>query len=199
MTIDGAKRIVPGNMSYTYYATAKAGKSYDDIVKDLNKLEKEKDYSFSYTDLDKMMTTTVGSVALSVNLICVIISIITMLVVVFVESLIIRAKISREWRGMGISKALGQTSGNLISQIMLSNIPAIFVGTLIGALIAPAVGQSGVKAAFSLFVIENVPFNIPPYYMVITVVGIIVVAILTSATAGLKVRKLIPVQMITEE
>ena len=47
MTIDGAKRIVPGNMSYTYYATAKAGKSYDDIVKDLNKLEKEKDYSFS--------------------------------------------------------------------------------------------------------------------------------------------------------
>lgn len=199
MTIDGAKRIVPGNMSYTYNATAKNGKNYDDVVKELDKLGKEKDYSFSCVDLDKMMSSTVGTIALAVNLISVIISIVTILIVIFVESLVIRAKISREWKGMGISKALGQTSGNLISQIMLSNIPSIFAGTLIGAFAAPTVGKSAVKAAFSMFAIKNAPFNIPPYYMLITVVGLIAIAILTSAVAGLKVKALKPVEMITEE
>ena len=50
-----------------------------------------------------------------------------------------------------------------------------------------------------MFVIKNAPFNIPAYYMVISVVVIVLVAILTSAVAGLKVRKLKPVEMITEE
>ena len=199
MTIDGAKRIVPGNMSYTYDTTAKDGKSFDDVVKDLNKLEKEKGYSFSSTNIEKMMSGTMGSIILSVNLICVLVTIITILIVIFVESLVIRAKISREWKGMGISKAIGQTSGDLISQIMFSNIPSIFAGTLIGALIAPAIGKIGIEAAFSMFVIKNAPFNIPAYYILITIVVIVLVAILTSAAAGLKVRKLKPVEMITEE
>ncbi|SNU08546.1 ABC-type transport system, involved in lipoprotein release, permease component [Lachnospiraceae bacterium] len=199
MTIDGAKRIIPGNMQYQYYTTAKDGKTFDNIVKDLDKLEEDKDYSFTSTDEEKMMMSTLDSLSISMRLICVIISIITILVVVFVESLVIRAKISREWKGMGISKALGQTSGNLISQIMLSNMPAILVGTVLGAFIAPLAGKSAVKAAFSLFVIKSVPFDIPSYYMIITVVGIALVAIITSASAGLKVRSLKPVEMITEE
>ena len=145
------------------------------------------------------MQSTVESLAVSMKLICIIISVITMIVVIFVESLVIRAKISREWRGMGISKALGQTSGNLISQIMFSNMPAIIVGTLVGSLLAPSVGSSTCKAAFSLFVIKDVPFSIPPYYMIFTVVGIVVIALLTSASSGLKVRGLNPVEMITEE
>ena len=198
MTIDGAKRIIPGNMQYQYYVSAKNGVSFDELEKDLDILGKDKGYSFSSTDLDKSMTSTLGSVALAMKLICVIISIVTIFVVIFVESLVIRAKINREWRGMGISKALGQTSWNLISQIMLSNMPAILVGTVLGTLAAPFTGKEAVKAAFSLFVIKDVPFGIPAYYMLITVVGIIAVAIITSAFAGIKVRTLKPVEMITE-
>ena len=55
------------------------------------------------------------------------------------------------------------------------------------------------KAAFSIFVMKSVPFNIPTYYMLVTVVGIMAIAILTSGSAGLKVRGLKPVEMITEE
>ena len=47
--------------------------------------------------------------------------------------------------------------------------------------------------------IKNITFNIPIYYLLITIIGIIVVAILTSGTAGLKVRGLKPVEMIVEE
>jgi hypothetical protein len=119
--------------------------------------------------------------------------------VIFVESLVIRAKISRDWRGMGISKALGQTSFGLILQIMLSNLPAILTGAIIGGLLSPVTGGSLVKTAFSLFAIQKVDFNIPAVYIMITVSGIICVALLSSGTAGLKVRKLKPIEMITED
>ena len=77
--------------------------------------------------------------------------------------------------------------------------PAILVGALIGSLLAPFVGSAGCRAAFALFVIKSVPFEIPSYYILITVAGIVGIAILTSALAGLKVRRLIPIEMITEE
>ena len=136
---------------------------------------------------------------MSMKLICVIIVIITLFVVIFVETLIIRAKINREWRKMGISKAIGQTSGGIIFQIMLSNMPAIIMGCIIGALLSGAAGRGIVGAAFSIFVIKNVTFNIAFGWIIITVVGIIAVALFASAIAGIRVRKLKPVEMITEE
>lgn len=199
MTIDGVKRIVPGGIMYQYFVTSDESVSYDELVESVKPLEEEKGYSFKSMDLNKQMMLTVESLEAAMKLICVLITIITVLVVIFVESLVIRAKISREWRGMGISKALGQTSGNLISQIMLSNMPAILVGAIGGTLLAPLAGSSTCKVAFALFVIKDIPFSIPPYYMLITVAGITVMAILTSAFSGLKVRGLKPVEMIADE
>ena len=199
MTIEGSKRIIPVGLQYQYYISAKDGADYDDVLNGLDELEKNENLHFSSQDYHKMMESTVDSLGLAMKLICITIVVVTILVVIFVESLVIRAKISREWRGMGISKALGQTSGNLISQIMLSNMPAILTGTVIGALLSPMAGEGMCKAAFSIFVMKSVPFNIPTYYMLVTVVGIMAIAILTSGSAGLKVRGLKPVEMITEE
>lgn len=199
MTIDGAKKVMPGKLQYEYYVNGKEGVTYDEIVKEISKLEKADGFDFSYIDLEKNIEGTTESLKTALNIICLIIVIVTILVVIFVESLVIRAKISREWRGMGISKALGQTSSNLISQIMLSNMPAVLTGAIIGALLSPVAGRNVCKAVFSLFVMKNIPFNILPHYLIIVVAGIVVIAILTSALAGLKVRSLKPVEMITEE
>lgn len=198
MTMDGSRKIISGGMPCQYFVTAQDEVTYDELLDGLEKLEKDENLSFSSQDYKKMMASTVDSLGLAMNLICVIIVVVTILVVIFVESLVIRAKISREWRGMGISKALGQTSSNLLTQIMLSNMPAILVGTVIGALLAPFAGSTLCKSAFSIFAMKSLPFNIPVYYMVITIIGIVAIAILTSASAGLKVRQLRPVEMITE-
>ena len=199
MSIDASQKLISGGLQYQYYVTVDDNTSYDDIVNELSILEKEEGYSFGSQDYHKVMDSTIATLGMSMKLICLIIVAITILVVVFVESLVIRAKISREWRGMGISKALGQTSANLISQIMLSNMPAILLGTLLGSLAAPFVGSTICRTAFALFVIKSVPFDIPAYYMLITVVGIVTIAILTSSAAGLKVKQLKPIEMITEE
>ena len=199
MTLEAAKKLVPGTPFYQYTISAKDGVSYDELEKDINKLAKERGYDIVLASDEKTIDSIISTLAMSMKLLCIIIVFITVFIVIFVESLVIRAKISREWRGMGVSKALGQTSGGLILQIMLSNIPAILVGSLIGAMLAGAAGRGIVSVAFSLFVIKSVTFDISYGWIVVTVIGIIAVAIATSALAGLRVRKLKPVEMITEE
>ena len=199
MSIGGAKKIIPGSPIYQYNIMAKDGVSYEELEKDVNKLAEEKGYDIVLVSDKKTMDSIISTLAMSMKMLCIIIVFITTFIVIFVESLVIRAKINREWRGMGISKAIGQTSGGLILQIMLSNIPAILVGCLAGALLAGAAGRGIVSAAFSLFVIKSVTFDISVGWIIITVIGIIAVALFASALAGLKVRKLKPVEMITEE
>ncbi|MCR4658314.1 MAG: hypothetical protein K5770_19100 [Lachnospiraceae bacterium] len=201
MRLDGVEKIVPGDLSarYTYCIYTKEGVSFDGISAQLEALKKDKDYDYSIRNDRLFMESTTKTASASLTMICLAIVAITILVVIFVESLVIRAKISREWRGMGISKALGQTTAGLICQIMLSNIPAVTIGALIGAILAQPAGSAVVKAAFSLFVIKNVRFDISMLWRGVCFAGIILTAALAAAAAGLRVRELKPVEMITEQ
>ena len=201
MRIDGAKQLIPGDITsaYQYYVTAKDGISYEELRENIEEYAKENDLELQHSDLYTSIDSTIATVVVALNAICVVVTVITIIIVIFVESLVIRAKINRDWRSMGISKALGQTSGGLITQIMLSNVPAILTGAIIGGILASFAGGSLIKAAFSLFAVKQIDFAIPAYYILFTIAGIIAVAVLTAATAGLKVRTLKSVTMITEE
>ena len=100
---------------------------------------------------------------------------------------------------MGINKALGATGAQLILEIMLSNIPALLLGSLLGALVSDFAGQGLCKGIFSLFGLKKIDFLTPLHWKALTVVSIVIVAALTSAIIGLRVRKMKPVEMITEE
>lgn len=199
--IDGAQKIMIGNVvhSYEYYVTAKEGMTYEELRDEIAKYGDEKGLELQHSDLHSTMESTIAGMVMALKIVCIAITLITIIIVVFVESLVIRAKIAREWRSMGISKAIGQTSGGLILQIMLSNVPAILTGAVLGGIFSSFLGGGLIKVVFSLFAMKKVQFNVPAIDVLITVVGIVVVAILTSAMAGLKVRSLKPVTMITEE
>ena len=126
------------------------------------------------------MEGTLGIVSDSMKMLCVVIAIITILIVIFVESLVIRAKIVKEWRGMGISKALGMTSGQLIAEIMMSNAPTIIVGMLIGTAVSRVAGEKLTVLIFSFFGISHVDFDISFIWMIVTAVGILLVALIAS-------------------
>ena len=72
-------------------------------------------------------------------------------------------------------------------------------GVLLGSLLARWVGIWGCKALLSMFGIRKITFDISFFYVIITAVSIILVALITSGLLGRKVRKLNPVEMITEE
>jgi hypothetical protein len=199
MVKSGAKRLGT-NMSYdNYYVTAEDGVTYEELKKTFEDYAEKKNLDFSYTRMDDMISSVTDTLTVTMSAVCVLLSIITILIVIFVESLVIRAKVTREWRGMGISKALGMSSGELLTQIMLSNIPAIIVGCVIGALLSSQAGKAVVEMAFSYMGVQNVHFNISFIWMVVVFVGIVLVAMMTSGLAGRKVKRINPIEMITEE
>ena len=199
MTFDGASKIRSGDFPVYYHVNASEGVTYDDIESEARALAEEKGITLSYQDLDKVMKDTAGTLALAMKLLCILITMITVFIVVFVESLVIRAKMAREWKDLGISNALGRSSKELIVQIMLSNIPAIALGGLIGILFSGNVTRSVTRLAFSIFSIRKVDITIPVMWTLICFAGMILVAALSSALAGAKVRHLHPVEMITED
>ena len=199
MTLDGFERIDARSNYNDYYVTAEDGVTYDELKKTLEDYGRSKGLELGITNTGELIEGTINGMISTFDIVNVIIMIITTFIVIFVESLVIRAKITREWRNMGINKALGMTSGNLIGQITLSNIPVIITGCLIGALSSGFVGRSMMLIIFSYLGLQKLTLKMPLVLILATVTGIILVAALTSAFEGLRIRKLIPMEMITEE
>ena len=200
ITFEGARKLVSAFPEIQYMITAKEGVTFDELNSRIEKLKKDgKIKTESVIDVEKNMGGTLTSVHIAMKMLCIIITIITILVVIFVEALIIRAKIVREWRTYGISKALGMTSGQIITQIMVSNVPGILAGVFLGVTLAQWVGSKVCIASFSIFGIKQIAFSISPVWDIATIIGILLTAILTAGLFGLKTRDLNPVNMITEE
>lgn len=200
MTFEGAAKLLPATPAIQYMITAEDGVTFDELNDQVKDLEDDgKINVISTMDMAKNLSGTLATVNIAMKMLCIIISIITILVVIFVEALVIRAKIVREWRSLGISTALGMTSGQLILQIMMSNVPVILAGTVIGALLSESFGSKVCLASFSLFGIKQVAFSISPIWQLVTIIGILAVALITAGLFGLKTRSLEPVTMITEE
>ena len=199
MTFDGAKRVVPAISTASWLVTAEKGVTYDDLKLQVDRMAEEKGVNLATSDIKKTVSGTIDALATAMKALCIGIALMTVLIVIFVEALIIRAKIIREWRGMGVSKALGMTSGGLIAQIMMSSIPAILAGIAAGVLLSQPVGSRMCILMLSLFGMEKMPFHIPGGYMAMTAAIIVIVALATAGLLGLRVRRINPVEMITEE
>ncbi|WP_026835029.1 ABC transporter permease [Eubacterium xylanophilum] len=195
ITLDGAKRIVSGKIENDMSITLKPGYSFKEAKKMIQSISPDLNISNSR----KNMEETLETVKVAIGMICKVILIITAIIVIFVESLIVKNKITKEWRNYGISKALGMKTSDLIVQIMLSNMPAIAFGSIVGILLSSLVGANMFKVAFSIMSFRNVEFCVPNIWKLVTFVAIIVIALGTAGIVGLRLRKLNPIEMISEE
>ncbi|MCR5213526.1 MAG: ABC transporter permease [Eubacterium sp.] len=199
LNLEGAQRLGLDISTYNYFTTLEEGVSYEEFEKTVDRFNEDNGLSLTVSNSEDLLKSTIDGLSASMKMVCMFISILTIFIVIFVESLIIRAKISREYRGYGISKALGMTSRELVSQIALTNLPAVITGCLIGALLSKEAGKNVVKLVLSYMGIQKIAFTLSFTWIVLVVVGIIGIALITSALAGRKINKLIPVEMITEE
>ena len=192
---DGFERIgtMPSVVSYAVYL--KKGYTFED-------LEKEFKDVYPDTELTDELAST-GSLfpmlKASMGLTAVLVMLVTAFIVGLAEALLIRTRITKEWRNLGVNKALGFTSNQLIGQVMLSNIPAIVIGIVLGLVAATLMGDKIVIAMFSIFGFRKVTFLISPLNYILVIIMIVGVALSVSWFNGKRIKKLEPVKMITEE
>ena len=195
MTEKGAKRLNETSYTTVLYVYTKDGIDYDTISKKV--LKKFPDVSV--LDSKKQVENIMASVTMAMVAICIIFVLITIFVVTIVEVLLIKSKIIKEWKNLGIQKALGYTTKELVGQTMMTNLPVIAAGAVLGVVLSNFFMEPLVVACLSYCGIQKCPFSIHPIWMLATVIGIILVAIITSFLSSVKIRKIQPVQMLTEE
>ncbi len=195
MTLDGLARVSPIPDSMEVCVNLRPGATFADLEREFHELYPD----VTLTDYNEAAHQTVGMITGGMKLFAYFITVLTILIVAFVESLIVRTSINRQWRNLGVSKALGFTSGQLIRQVMMSNLPAILIGIAIGLSISPFAGGKLMIATMAIFGFKKISFGIRPLSYLLTTLIICGVALATAAFMGRRIKKLEPVKMITEE
>ena len=201
MNFDGANRVMPAGSSLIYYIDGKDGESFDSMKERLEELRKDKypEEEWTYADMDKIASESADGIIIAMRAVCALLLIVTILVVIFVESLVIRSRVTREWKNMGVSRAIGMTYRELLAQIMVSNLPAVLAGAVLGVFVSWLTGAKLVTMMLSVFGYKKVQFSISFIWLLLTVLLIAVVAVATAAISGRKAKKLEPARLITEE
>ena len=195
LSYEGLKRLNGTGETAILYIYTKEGVIFEEIS------EKIMDVfpNVSVTDSEKSAKSIMNGVILAMTAICAIFVVITVFVVVMVELLLVKSKIIRERSNLGLSKALGFTTGQLIMQIMFMNLPVIVIGAICGCILSSYLMEPLVVVCLSFSGIAKCPFTVNGQWMVITVVGIVVVALVSSFLSSIKIRKIEPVKMLVEE
>lgn len=195
LTKDGYERVGRFPSEASISVNLKKGYTFKD-------LEKEFKDVFPDTEIVDQLSSTGNLFTIlkvSMQLILAIIMVVTGFITALAEALLIRSRITKDWRNLGVNKALGFTSNQLILQVMLSNIPAILIGIAIGMISVTFLGGKVLLLMFAIFGFRNVPFGLSPIAYISVITMIIGVALAVSWLIGKRIKKLEPVKMITEE
>ncbi|MBR6881276.1 MAG: FtsX-like permease family protein [Clostridiales bacterium] len=195
LTDKGARRVL-NDLEYQYtIAYLKEGT-------DLKAFEKEMKELFPNSeamDSNEMMGSAVEGTNAAMTAICVIFVIVTCFIVILTEILLTRSHIIRERTELGVSKAIGYTSKELIRRIMQSYMPVIVIGALAGVALHILLSDRLLTATLSSFGLSSLEFSTQPYFYIISVGMIVICALVTSAISSRSIAKLEPVRILKEE
>ena len=133
------------------------------------------------------------------KLICAMFVLLTVVIVTLIIILLVRAKLTREWKQYGIYKALGFTTRELIRQIQMSSLPVFLTGAVLGAGLSVYLLNPLAQVCLSMAGIVQSSLEIQVRWLVVSVVLIVAVAGIVSFLCASRVRKVEPVKMLTEE
>ena len=168
-------------------------------AKELKK-EWEKDYTdFQFTLVDDLIGSTINTIKGAMEGICVIFIAATCFVVILTQLLLTRAQVIRERTDLGVSKALGYTSGELIRRTLMTNIPTIVLGIVLGLIMHVALANRSILLGLASFGIRQNEFSTDPHWYVLTAAIILLCAVITAFLSGRGITKLEPVKILKEE
>ena len=160
----------------------------------------EKEYTeFQFTLVDDLIGSTISTIKAAMEGICVIFILATCFVVILTQLLLTRAQVIRERTDLGVSKALGYTSGELIRRTLMTNLPTIVCGIVIGILMHIGFANRAILFGLSSFGIRQNDFATDPVWFAITAAIILLCAVITAFLSGRGITKLEPVKILKEE
>lgn len=195
MSEEGAKRLNPDYKFENVLVYLKDSSRAKELKK-----QWEKEYTdFQFTLVDDLIGSTINTIKGAMEGICVIFIAATCFVVILTQLLLTRAQVIRERTDLGVSKALGYTSGELIRRTLMTNIPTIVLGIALGLIMHVALANRSILLGLASFGIRQNEFSTDPHWYVLTALIILLCAVITAFLSGRGITKLEPVKILKEE
>ena len=194
---DGAKRLNDGILPYMLYVYGNnqfSPQELSDIIQ-----EEIEDENLKITNFQDYITSSLMAVTTIMELFSKIIIVSVGLVIALVLMLLVKTQLAKDKRQYGIYKALGYTTGQLLLQTTMNYIPVILVGSLLGCIATHFLNNAFFVACMSIFGIQKCNMKLSLPYMLIIFIGIATWSQLIILINSLKVRKIVPCEMIQEE
>jgi putative ABC transport system permease protein len=169
-------------------------------VKDYyNKLKDVYGNKILIADTNEQMDTILSSMGSPLAAKTMIMTAIAMIVIAFVLFLITSALIRKEKKSLGIMKAIGFKNRSLSAQILLSFLPALVLGTAIGIVLGFLLTNPIMSVFFGSAGLLNTYFIVPPLPTALIGIGIWGASVLIMYLISLRLRKITPHKLITEQ
>jgi putative ABC transport system permease protein len=156
------------------------------------------DRIISILDMDKQMEDGMGVYVSIVSKVGISILVVTIVVVILVLYFVINSSIVRRKRELGIQKAIGFTTFQLMNQLSLGFLPPIIVGVCIGSVIGIMQTNSIMSLAQRAMGIMKAGFIITPVWIALFGVAIVIVSYVTSMLITYSIRKISAYSLVTE-
>ena len=195
MTMGGAARINGSSVVNQIRIYTEEDCAYEQIEKKIRAEFPDLDI----TDLHKNMEIVLTSVKAAMTILCAVFVTITVVIVMLTIILLVKTKITREWKQYGVYKALGFTTGELILQIQMSSLPVFLVGAILGAVMSVYLLNPLLEVCLGSAGIVQSSLTVHTGWLVLSVAIIMAVSAGMSFLCAYRVRKVEPVKMLTEE
>ncbi|MBR5416498.1 MAG: ABC transporter permease, partial [Clostridiales bacterium] len=191
----GIKRLDPEHKYVDCMIFLKDGVSVKDFQREWSKLYPKE----AFILVDDLIGSTIDTLVSAMSAICFIFVALTCFVVILTEILLTRSQIIRERSELGVSKAIGYTSGELIRRMIMSTLPVVVIGVLAGFVLQITLNDKMMGIGLSSFGIEKSNLSTNPLWFLLTLVIIVTCAVVTSWLNSRSISKLEPVRILKEE
>lgn len=195
---DGMKRLDNTYQPTGMFVYLKGGeKATSNVVKELTDYY-EDDGRFMVIDFGETYQTVLKSFIDALTGICVSFLAITAGVVVLIVLLTVRMKLVKDKKYMGVYKAIGYTTPQIIWQTIMSFIPVVAIGAVAGSVLGCLTANKVFVLMMRISGIENCDLAISASWVLGCTLGVIALAFVIAVLGALRARKIEPYKMIIE-
>jgi putative ABC transport system permease protein len=196
ITEEGMLRCNPSYIPVSLYLYLEEGVSVNDTIERLE--EKLAGDNISIVNMEDIFSTTLSSITQSISMICITIGVITSLIVILILYYLVKVKILREKNMIGINKAIGFTTRQLILHNNITLGTIILLSTLLGSALAVFSINPLCILMLSAVGISNGFFIVPPTTIGISLVLMEVITLITTTLVSVRIRKVNPRELMAE-
>lgn len=194
ITEEGYRRYYPNYKSPCVGIYLKNGANLDSFIIMLN--EKYGNNTTTITNNKVFIDSIVGPLKSPISLMVMVFLSITVFVVCLILLLLTKIRVLKERSHLGLLKALGYTTTQLVFQTVFSLLPIIIIGVLLGASGGCLLSNSLMTFIMLNMGIYNCNLIINYEYVSFVVIGIVVVSCIFASLISYRIRKITPYELM---